>query len=66
MATKPCQTTFEAIQGELHSPKDWQISTAIGACEARISNGAEPSAAFKWLREEADKALKDDFTYDFN
>ena len=62
----PNQTTFDAIEGELHCPKDWQISTAIDACEARISNGAELSEAFKWLREEVDKAHKGNFTYDFN
>ena len=62
----PNQTTFDAIEGDLHCPKDWQISTAIDACETRINNGAELSEAFKWLREEVDKSHKGNFTYDFN
>lgn len=58
--------TFDAVEGELHCPKDWQIATAITACEARIDNGAEPVEAFNWLREEVSKANKGEFTYDFD
>jgi hypothetical protein len=60
------ETTFDAIEGELYCPKEWQISTAIDSCEARIDNGATTEDAFKWLREEVCKVNKGEFTYDFN
>ena len=58
--------TFDAVEGELHCPIDWQIATAINSCEARIDNGAETIDAFNWLRDEVNKAHKGEFTYDFN
>ena len=58
--------TFDAVEGELHCPKYWQIATAITSCEVRIDNGAEPEEAFNWLREEVDKAHKGEFTYGFD
>jgi len=57
---------FEATEGEIISPTEWQINTAICSCEARIENGAKVSDSFKWLREEVQKAHKGSFTYDIS
>lgn len=58
--------TFEAVEGELSCPVEWQIASAISACEARIENGAEIAPAFKWLNDEVQKSFKGEYTYDFN
>jgi hypothetical protein len=58
--------SFEAIEGELSCPVECQINSAIGACEARIDNGADIEDSFKWLKSEVQKAYKGEFTYDFD
>lgn len=60
------ETTFDAIEGELSCPIEWQINTAIDSCQARINNGAEEDESFFWLKDEVKKAMKGEFTYDFN
>jgi hypothetical protein len=57
---------FEAVEGELSCPVEWQINTAICACEARIDGGSNVDVAFKWLRDEVEKAYQWQFTYEFN
>ena len=60
------ETVFDAVEGELACPVEWQTNTAIYSCEARICNGADIEDSFKWLRDEIQKAHKGEFTYDFN
>ena len=59
-------TTFEAVDGELSCPIQWQINTAINSCEARIENGSDITCAFKWLRNEVDQARNSEEVYNFS
>lgn len=59
-------TTFEAVEGELSCPVEWQINTAINSCEARIANGADVTYAFKWLRNETEQARNGEEVYNFS
>ena len=57
---------FEAVEGELSCPIEWQINSAISSCEARIENGADIVDSFTWLKDEVRQAYEGKFTYDFN
>lgn len=59
-------TEFDAIDGELVDPTEWQVNSAISAAEMRLDNGAVSADVFRWLREEIDLARQGEYTHEFS
>lgn len=43
---------------------EWQVYSAIYACQARIENGAEVNLAFTWLQNEIAQINNGEIIYD--